>query len=860
MMRRLRLREAVLGTACALAMAASAAAQAKAIDIPAGDLKSGLDAYIQQSGVQLIYKVDDVQGLSTRGTHGATASADTLRKLLDGTGLVVHQDSSGAIIVSKVTSPKNAEAAPEWGAAMETVTVTGTHIRGLDNPVSPTLSYSRTQIQASGFTNTDDFVRSIPQNFGGGQLGASPDGAIGPSANGGNNIAGASALNLRGLGESSTLTLLDGHRLAPAAFGGFVDISQIPIQALERVDVVVDGASAVYGSDAVSGVANFILRKDFDGAETSAQFGTVTDGGLTERTVSQVLGKQWDDGGAVLTLQYHDRGGLSTSERPFTAAAPQPTNLVNPFTKYSLIFNAYQNITADLELFADAFVTRDRTGLVLTRSPAPDDTTVQHTASNANNFNGGLRYRPFGDWLIEASVNYNEESMTYGFSENPSSPTGVFGTYQDSMGSYELNASGTLFTLPGGDVKLAIGGSDRNERGLVNNSALGNPNQTARRNVLAEYAELYVPFVSQSNSMPFVQQLSLSAAVRHDHYSDFGDTTNPKVGVSWTPVSDLDVKSTWGTAFRAPSIGELFTSSLGAGQAFLFTYPVENAAGTGTQPIFINQSYNKPLSPEKAHTWTVGFDYHPSFLEGAKLSVDYYDVDYRDRIVRPPFDTGVLARTSIYGSLLTPFANDAQAAAYLAAFVAQPGAQFLDFTGTGSAGVRYAYNLSLQNAAVSNQTGFDIQGDYSFAWGANDFNAHADLAIIDHINTQYSATSVPNNQVNTYSNPPRFRMRDELSWNRGEYHVNAALNYTNSYTDTSATPYGTVGAFTTLDVNLRYDPEFIPGFSGSLSVLNITHASPPYVAGGVGYPGIHYDVGNASPLGRFISIELQQTW
>lgn len=858
-MHRRRLKQIFLGTACAVLMAAGAAAQSKDIDIPAGDLKSGLDAYIQQSGVQLIYRVDDVRGLSTHGAHG-TASSGTLDELLEGTGLVVHQDSSGALIVSRVISSKNAEAAPDRGAAIETVIVTGTHIRGVDNPVSPTLSYGRDQIQASGYTNTDDFVRSIPQNFSGGQLGASPDGAIGASANGGNNIAGASALNLRGLGESSTLTMLDGHRLAPAAFGGFVDVSQIPIMALERVDVVVDGASAVYGSDAVAGVANFILRRDFDGAETRAQFGTVTTGGLTERTFDQMLGKQWETGGAVLALEYHDRGGLSTSERSFTAAAPGPTNIVNPFTKYSLIFNAHRSITSDLEFFADAFVTRDRTGLVLTRSTAPNQTTVQHTHADANNFNGGLRYRPFGDWLVEASINYNEESMSYSFSQNPYSPTGKVGTYQDTMGSYEINASGSLFALPGGEVKLALGAADRNERGYVNNSALGNPNQTARRNVSAEYAEIYVPIVGDANRLPFVREMTLSAAVRHDHYSDFGDTTNPKIGLSWTPVSDLTFKSTWGTAFRAPSTGELFTSSLGAGQAYLFTYPVANAAGTGTQPIFINQSYNKPLAAEKAHTWTVGFDYHPSFLDGAKLSVDYYDVDYRNRIVRPPFDTGVLARTQIYGSLLTPFANDAEAAAYIANFVAQPGAQFLDFTGTGPVGVRYAFNLSLQNAAVSKQSGLDIQGLYAFAIGANNFEAHADFAIIDQIDTQFSATSTALEQVNTYGNPPRFRMRDEFSWSRDALRISTALNYTNSYTDTSATPYGKVGAFTTLDINVRYSPEFLPGFTGSLSVINLTDADPPYVSGSGSYPGIHYDVGNASPLGRFISLELRQTW
>src|SRR5882724_2342386 len=103
------LKAAFLGTVCAVAMVTGAFAQTKSIDIPAGDLKSGLDTYIQQSGVQLIYKTDELRGLETHGAHGDLLPDVALSELLQGTGLVTHRDSSGALFVGR--APKNAQAA-----------------------------------------------------------------------------------------------------------------------------------------------------------------------------------------------------------------------------------------------------------------------------------------------------------------------------------------------------------------------------------------------------------------------------------------------------------------------------------------------------------------------------------------------------------------------------------------------------------------------------------------------------------------------------------------------------------------------------------------------------------------------------
>src|SRR5690606_31931103 len=129
----------------------------------------------------------------------------------------------------------------------------------------------RQDIERSGYATTQDLVRSLPQN-----LSTVSDTTFG-AANGGIDTGyGGSGVNLRGLGSESTLVLVNGRRLAAAGRGDFVDVSLIPLSAVERVEILTDGASAIYGSDAVGGVVNLILRKNFEGAETRLRYGAVS--------------------------------------------------------------------------------------------------------------------------------------------------------------------------------------------------------------------------------------------------------------------------------------------------------------------------------------------------------------------------------------------------------------------------------------------------------------------------------------------------------------------------------------------------------------------------------------------------------
>jgi outer membrane receptor protein involved in Fe transport len=198
------------------------------------------------------------------------------------------------------------------------VTVTGTHMTGVAPVGAQLITVNRREIDRTGYATVQDVVRSLPQNFNGG---ASED-FKGTGQEGLYNLTMASGVNLRGLGSGSTLVLLNGRRLAPGASDGrFVDISGIPLSAIERIEVLPDGASAIYGADAVGGVINFILRDDYEGSETIARLGAATENSPTESQVAQTLGTRWASGNALVSMEYYKREELLAADREQTATS-----------------------------------------------------------------------------------------------------------------------------------------------------------------------------------------------------------------------------------------------------------------------------------------------------------------------------------------------------------------------------------------------------------------------------------------------------------------------------------------------------------------------------------------------------------
>ncbi|MEQ8435082.1 MAG: TonB-dependent receptor [Oceanicaulis sp.] len=208
-----------------------------------------------------------------------------------------------------VSAPAFAQEAEEAASApQDTITVTGSRIARQDFVSnSPVATVDAEQFALTGTVNTESLLNTLPQTI---------PGLDRTSNNPGN---GTATVDLRGLGSSRTLVLVNGKRMVPTTQGGTVDINNIPTALIERVEVVTGGASAVYGSDAVAGVVNFILKDDFEGVEFNAGYEITEQGDAQIFNTSLTLGGNFDNGrgNAVLSLGYNDRQDLFQGDRDF---------------------------------------------------------------------------------------------------------------------------------------------------------------------------------------------------------------------------------------------------------------------------------------------------------------------------------------------------------------------------------------------------------------------------------------------------------------------------------------------------------------------------------------------------------------
>ncbi|TAM17307.1 MAG: TonB-dependent receptor, partial [Candidimonas sp.] len=189
---------------------------------------------------------------------------------------------------------------------LQTVVVTGSRIRRVDlETANPVHIIDRAQIESSGKLTMGDLLQSIPAVAGA---------ATNPQVNNGGGD-GASTVSLRGLGSQRTLILVNGHRIARN------DINAIPASMVERVEILKDGASATYGSDAIGGVVNFILRQNFQGAEISANYGESDRNDGARRGFSAIFGTASDKGNITAGLEYNKFDQISSADRDFSKFA-----------------------------------------------------------------------------------------------------------------------------------------------------------------------------------------------------------------------------------------------------------------------------------------------------------------------------------------------------------------------------------------------------------------------------------------------------------------------------------------------------------------------------------------------------------
>lgn len=302
-----------LAAASVLAIASAAAAQeARSFNIPAGALSDALPMFGAQSGLQILYTPAMVAGLSTEGLQGRHESQAGLGRLLSGTGLGWTQTRPGVLVLRKLETA----AADATATQVEEVVVTGTLLKASGELASPVLILGRDELDRRGRGTVAEILTDLPQNYAGN---GTPGALLASADTGGSNSVVATGVNLRGLGPDATLTLVNGRRLAGTGFRGeFADISALPSAAVERVDVLLDGASALYGADAVAGVVNVIMRRRFDGQESRVRVSAAR-GGAESIIASHLAGTSWSSGSAWLSYEYQHQNPLNALDRAYTA-------------------------------------------------------------------------------------------------------------------------------------------------------------------------------------------------------------------------------------------------------------------------------------------------------------------------------------------------------------------------------------------------------------------------------------------------------------------------------------------------------------------------------------------------------------
>lgn len=893
---------AVIGATLALS-AIEAGAQATpgerqvSLTIESTSLATALDKWAQQSGFQIfVQDWEATKNLRAPSLNGTFAAQDALEQLLSGTSLTyVWIDSKTVSIRKRVsqtvptalqrTSLDGQQGVPvakfsgdDVGAGtgaktlgdvdhsdgdvglrterVAEVIVTGTYIRGSAPASSPLTTYTSKDIENSGATTLEAFLEKIPQNFT--AVGSDTFRVNVGGLNAANNQSRGTAINLRGLGPGSTLVLLNGRRMAPAGgLGQFVDASLIPLSAIDRIEVLTDGASAIYGADAVGGVVNFIMRTDFNGVEATVRNGGDGNGDARELGGSLLAGAASDDGYVSFVYDGLDQDGLDASRRSFIPDQGGPFRILPSQQRNSFLLSGRRSLTDSIAVYADVLQSKrayeqDATqlgfpALILSRSRG------DVSQSNAV---AGLSAALGAGWMSDLSGTYSENEEV-GTSAAEGFPTSIIDT-RSRMRSLDAHLDGPIGSIGGGTARASLILSYRDEE--YEDIGGTNSGGKSQRKVASAAGEVLLPFVTAANAHPGIHRLELSMAARYDDYDDFGSSINPKVGLLWSPFEGLNLRTSYTQSFRAPPLG-----LLGEVNPFGFQVVLQDPAAPDlqTNTLIFSTTGNAELKPETSEAFTVGFDVTPTSIEGLAFSATYFSIDYKDRIALPPIESDLF---SIFqqSTPLTPYIDFDPSAAAVADIYARTAV--FDTTGLGPDGVEAIFYLLPQNVARSRTSGAQGAVSYDFAalGGRLGVFLSGDFLFESRYTPVVGAASAE--LLDRIYNPPRYRLRSGASLSRNGLTASLGFGYVPSYPNDLLSPAEKVSSWLTADARVayRFDENAKLAMARNLelaiAVDNVTDADPPRVRSDNSLSDFGYDPTNASPLGRFISVSLRKTW
>ncbi|MBB2486139.1 TonB-dependent receptor [Mitsuaria sp. WAJ17] len=614
--------------------------------------------------------------------------------------------------------------------------------------------YKRADIEATGATSTVELLSKMAA------VTAFDDGSNGNSFS-----AGATSASLRNMGAQNVLVLLNGRRLANYAFAAgtdtpFVDLNTIPLAAVERVEILRDGASALYGSDAVAGVMNFVTKTDYQGMELAGKLGQRTAGDQRRGEFSLTAGRGDIDrdgynllamvaasrrepvlagkhsltrstdlrpyGGLDLRDTARSPGSIQRIDQGYRKAHPacpagqvEVDNIGDEYCRTDIAADAQlsptlerinaslmgsKSLGANMSLFGELVLGHNKTdwrggyptlesgvdhrvtpgmaayvpalgrwvddkGVVHENSPlqayrSVDEAGERGTRSlvTSSRALAGLRGTQ-GNWDWEAAAMFSRsrgdqtefnmlkrDAVLNALAKggyNPFVPVNSRADAQALLTDITKQATSTLNALDakvsnpeltrllGGPLGMAAGVQFMHE----SMKEVADP-QLAAKNIenwsgtssdgSRKVASGFVEFNLQPNKATEIQ-----LALRSDHYSDFGTTTNPKIAVAFRPNSDWLLRAGFNTAFKAPSLPQMHMGSTNA-------YPGEGIRDwIRCKPMGLNYNQcayyprltyvpNEQLKPERSDIWSAGLAFNPS--KALNTTVDLYYLKQKDSI------------------------------------------------------------------------------------------------------------------------------------------------------------------------------------------------------------------------------------
>ncbi len=858
-------------------------------NLPAQPLAASLRAIAGQTSSNILFDQSLVDGLSARPLKAQLTTEEALKALLRDTGLTYRTtDDKTVMILSEhptarfpstgdgtgagdegtqgvIRLAQNVQSTTDrdTGSASEDeenpassrdsesqdpakleVVVTGSHIRGVQNDALPTISLSREDIRDTGLPTLPEVLQALPQNF------RVPQ-----------NSFGVSLPDLRGLGSTYTLVLINGRRTAAAYEQLGVDLSTIPLNAIERIEVLTDGAAAVYGSDAIGGVINVILRKDFTGAETDVYYGHDTRSSAHQRwRATQSLGASWHSGHGLLNYSYENQNILAAADREATSnPGYSQVDPASPHTLHGLQGSIEQKVSDRWELYAEGRYTR-RAQDMTTRSFVMTFDN-EHTSYGGT---AGARVSFGRNWQLDGSVTYNHSEIAQE-AEFLSFPIpGFFQVTKGKTISYDVRADGEAFALPGGMARTAFGMQYLTQEYFGSTDdfvSIDNDRETP-----ALYGEFFAPLVGAGNRRRGMERLEFTASARYERYEDFSNAFKPRFSLLWEAVEGVRLRGTWGQSFKAPTLFNISASFENPQRTVRFVNTPDTPENGGTSLAVIRSLYGAELEPEESTSWTLGLDLQPARLPGLRLSLTYNDIDFTDKIDIPRVS---LLQEAAYANLITrrPPAGDVAGNAAFDQLIADivSGATTLLYQGgipptTPFSAVEVIMDDRYQNLSAVRSRLLDVGLSYGWVSRVGEFRADLNVAYILDQSLRVTPTSPEAVTLNIRGRPVDLRARGRLGWSHDQWSVNGFVNYTDSYRENIGGP--PISSWTTVDMNVRYDfgrsaAGWLNGLSGSIAASNLFNRRPPVtIADSAGI----YDRFNADAIGRMVTLGLTKAW